>query len=187
MKMKFYIVILSTALLIGACQKLDKKNIADIEKQELAKGVRFDKLFLGIHLGMSSKDFYSVCWDLNKSGVLIESRNNSATAYVFNKGEMDYPAQMDFYPKFDLGKITEMPVLFSYKSWAPWNKELQSDKLIFDVKKLMEKWYGEGFIYLKDDNRGNSYVKIDGNRRITISLASEVEVRVLYTDLAATK
>lgn len=52
---------------------------------------------------------------------------------------------MNFYPNFHDDQIFAMPVFFNYKAWAPWNKELQSDILILEVKALMEKWYGKGF------------------------------------------
>ena len=57
-------------LLIAACDTGKKKTYSELVKQGLGKGVREDSLFLGIYLGMSSKDFYGHCWELNKKGVI---------------------------------------------------------------------------------------------------------------------
>ena len=37
---------------------------------ELASGVRYDSLFMGIYLGMSEQDFYTHCWMLNREGLI---------------------------------------------------------------------------------------------------------------------
>ena len=42
---------------------------------------------------------------------------------------------------------------------------------------------GNEFITLKDSARGTIYVKVDGNRRITIGSYSEMLVKVDFTDL----
>lgn len=176
---------IGVALLISACQKKEKRSLAEVEKQELAKGIRNDSLFLGLAFGMTAKEFYAVCWDLNKKGILREAVGNTAAAYQLNKGEMNYEAEMDFYPTYKNDKINEMPVRFHYKAWAPWNEHLQSNKLILEVQKLMEKWYGGGFFIASLPEGGKGIVKVEGNRKITITLIpeSESEVLVTFTDL----
>jgi hypothetical protein len=136
-----------------------------------------------LHFGMTSKAFYAVCWDLNKSGVLQAGSGNLSAAYDLDKGELAYPAKMSFYPQFVDGKISRMPVRFSYISWAPWNRELQSDKLLLDVAKLMEKWYGTGFFSSTLSTGGKGLVKIDGNRSVIIKIETESDVVVTITDL----
>ncbi|MES1225542.1 MAG: hypothetical protein ABUT20_59230, partial [Bacteroidota bacterium] len=92
---------------------------------------------------------------------------------------------MFFYPDFMNGKIAEMRVSFSYAGWAPWNKNLFADSLLPKVLLLYNKWYkgGNPFITIKDKQKGNIYIKIDGNRRITVGKADDMTVKVNYTDL----
>jgi hypothetical protein len=78
-----------------------------------------------------------------------------------------------------------MRVSFQYDGWAPWNKQLYSDKLLPKVLELYKRWYPKGnpFLKIEDKKRGSIYVKVDGNRRIIIGRASDMAVRVDYTDL----
>ena len=94
---------------------------------------------------------------------------------------------MDFYPKFMQGKIYEMPVEFEYMGWAPWNKKLSSDNLELDVLRWYEKVYGDGFIEVKHPTRGIAFVKIDGNRRITIFKQDDLHVWAVFTDMLVKK
>jgi hypothetical protein len=186
--MKSYILIIITGLLISvsSCQKSDNKSLEAVEKQELAKGIRKDSLFLGLSFGMTEKEFFAVCWDLNKKGILREGSGNATAAYQLDKGEMSQPVEMNFYPTYKNGKISDMPVRFHFKGWAPWNENLQSDKLIVEVKKLMAKWYGEsGFFVSPLPSGGKGIVKVDGNRRIVITIDTEKDVLVMLTDLTA--
>ncbi len=52
-------------------------------KHELAKGVRYDSLFLGLYLGMPEKDFYIHCWELNKKGLIRQGSNNTTVEYRY--------------------------------------------------------------------------------------------------------
>lgn len=188
--MKSVLIICSFSLLCWAsCKKAEKKSLEEVEKQEIARGVRNDSLFLGLAFGMTQQQFYSVCWDLNKKGILREGTGNTTAAYQLDKGELNYPAEMNFYPKFIDGKIYEMPVWFHYKGWAPWNEHLQSTKLILEVQKLMGKWYGdEGFFVspLPGDAK-KGIVKVDGNRKIIITLDGDKDVLVVISDLTVVK
>ena len=97
-------------------------------KNELAKGVRYDSLFLGLYLGMPEKDFYIHCWELNKKGLIRQGSNNTTVEYRM-EDELKYPGIMNFYPSFVDSKIAEMPVKLTYAGWAPWNQKLSSDSL----------------------------------------------------------
>ncbi len=155
-------------------------------KHELASGVRYDSLFLGLYFGMPEKVFYVHCWNLNQKGMIKQGESNTTAQYEL-KDELKHPAVMDFYPKFNQGKISEMPVTFKYKGWAPWNKTLSSDKLQGEVLKWYEKIYGDGFIKVKHPLHGTAYVKIDGNRRITIFIEDVLHVWAIFTDMSVKK
>ncbi len=127
-------------------------------KHELASGVRYDSLFMGLYLGMPEKDFYLHCWQLNKKGLIRQGESNT-TVYYKLKNQLKYPAAMDFYPRFMQGKIYEMPVTVKYKGWAPWNKNLTSDNLQHNLVKWYEKTYGKGFIEVRHPLHGYCFCK----------------------------
>jgi hypothetical protein len=79
-----------------------------------------------------------------------------------------------------------MPVTFQYVSWAPWNKNLFADSLKEEVLQLYKKWYpgGNEFLKMDDEEKGTIYIKVDGNRRITIGRYNDLQVKVDYTDLS---
>jgi hypothetical protein len=155
--------------------------------RELAKGVRYDTLFFDISLGMTSEDFYSHCWDLNREGLIRQGASNTTVYYQVK--DFKYPAGMDFYPAFYKDRIYEMPVVFSYDGWVPWNKSQQADSLKIEVLDLMEEWFGTGFIEIENPNYngGNAFVKVDGNRRIFIYNVDESKVYVDFVDLLVLK
>jgi hypothetical protein len=155
-------------------------------KHELASGVRNDSLFMGLYFGMTDKDFYSQCWKLNRKGLIRQGTTNTTVEYRI-KNELKYTAQMDFYPTFVHGKISEMPVRFVYSGWAPWNKVLSSDSLQIDVLKWYKKVYGDGFMKIQHPDKGIAYVKINGNRQISIFKEDDLHVWAVFTDMLVRK
>lgn len=174
------LLILISGFIIGCSPRAryDKKL-----KHELARGVRYDSLFLGLYFGMPEKEFYIHCWKLNQKGKIKQGESNTTAQYKL-KNELKYPASMDFYPKFMAGKIFEIPVSFKYDGWAPWNKTLSSNNLQLELLKWYEKVYGRGFIKVQHPTHGTAYVKIDGNRRITIFVEDDLHAWALFTDLS---
>jgi hypothetical protein len=136
---------------------------------------------------MSSKDFYAHCWDLNKAGLVRQGAAN--TTVYFEIQDFKHPAGMNFYPRFHEDKIIEMPVVFSYTAWSPWNKDLSADNLKLEVLDLMTQWYGDGFLEIKNPKQPdtNAYVKIDNNRRVSIYNFDDSKVQVDMIDLRRLK
>src|SRR5689334_17441295 len=97
---------------VFACNSDDRKY-DQLVKDELSRGVRKDSLFEGIKLGMTSKEFYAHCWEMNKKGLFFAGPGNMTVLYKLDK-ELKYPASMNFYPDFWQGKIYKMRVLFGY-------------------------------------------------------------------------
>lgn len=155
-------------------------------KNELATGVRYDSLFMGLYLGMPQKDFYIHCWNLNRQGLIKQGPGNTTVEYQL-KSELKYPGTMDFYPDFVEGKIAEMPVKFIYSGWAPWNNKLSSDSLQADVLQWFEKKYGDRFMKVDHTKKGSAYIKLNGNRRITIFKEDEMNVWAVFTDMSVMK
>lgn len=155
-------------------------------KSELASGIRQDSLFLGIRLGMSDFDFYTRCWELNRQGLIKQGSGNMSVEYKL-ENELKHPVTLNFYPNFQQGKIYEMPVRFMYNGWTPWDKEYSAESLEADVLNWYKKIYGKPFIEVKHPKWGTAYVKIDGNRRITIFKEDESHVWAVFTDMTVTK
>ena len=177
-------MIVITGFIIFGCSPRSKYE--RMLKHELASGVRYDSLFLGLYFGMHEKEFYVHCWNLNHKGLIKQGESNTTAQYEI-KDELKYPALMDFYPKFIEGKIFEMPVSIKYKGWAPWNKTLSSKNLEKEVLKWYEKVYGKGFIKVIHPQHGTAYVKINGNRRITIFVEDDLHVWAVLTDISVKK
>lgn len=179
-------MILSIIAVLSACNNFSSEGekYSMLVKKELKKGIRKDSLFLGLRLGMTSKEFYVHCWELNKQGIISDGELNTAVKYKL-KSELKHPGAMNFYPDFYEDKIAKIRVKFSYDAWAPWNKNLIADSLMPDVLNLCKRWYPRGneFITLNDSIRGTIHVKVDGNRRIIIGKVDEREVLVDYTDM----
>jgi hypothetical protein len=178
-----YGICFSMAVAAGIYGCGSNSDYSKIAKEELAKGKHYDSLFLGIKFGMTSKEFYGYCWELNKKGIISDGANNTMVLYKMDTA-LRYPALMNFYPDFYADKVFHMRVTFQYTAWAPWNKPLFSDSLLPDVVRLLTKWYGgNAFLPLTDKAKGTIYVKVDGNRRITVGRYDDMIVKADYTDL----
>jgi hypothetical protein len=169
-----------------ACEESEMHQYNSLVKKELENNKKVNDIFFGISLGMTSKEFYTHCWSLNKKGMFTDGPGNASVAYKLVKNELRHPAEMNFYPGFHNDRIHNMWVKFQYSGWAPWNKHLESDELLDDVLILYKKWYpgGNPFITIKDEKKGTIYVKVDGNRRIIIGRYDDVYVKADYTDLS---
>lgn len=153
--------------------------------EELAKGIRVDSLFLDMRLGMTDQQFYTHCWELNKKGLIRQGTSNTSVLYKMK--ELNEPAEMNFYPNFYQGKIYEMPVKYNYEGWAPWNPHLSADSLQLEILNRYKEWYGNDFMEVRHSKRGTAFIKVDGNRRITIFKEDERHVWAIFTDLLVEK
>ena len=179
--MKWMVPIVLAALLAGGCTP--KKRYERRLNHELARGISYDSLFMGLSFGMTDIEFFDACWKLNKDSLVKQAIDNMSVEYE-TKDELKYPATMNFYPVFAEGKIVEMPVRFIYHGWSPWNKEQSASNLALDVKNWYEEIYGKGFITIVHPFKGEAYTKIDGNRRITIYIEADQYVWGLFTDMS---
>lgn len=176
--------LVAIAIIIGtlSCGSVEQQY-EKLVKKELAKGQRFDSLFLGIHFGMDAKVFYDSCWQMNKRGLLMDGTNNTMVLYKM-KDQLKYPVSMNFYPDFYKGKIFHMRVNYKYDAWAPWNKYLYADSLMSKLMVLYKKQYpGNDFIKIKDKQNDDVFFKVDGNRRIIVGTPDDMSVNVDFTDL----
>jgi hypothetical protein len=173
-------------LILTGC--VSKSKYEQLLERELSSGVRFDSLFFDIKLHHSKQQFFDICREYNGRGVLNEGEIDGERAVRYRMNELDYPAEMNFYPKFYKDKLCDMQATFKYDGWAPWNKQLYSDHLQADVIRLLEKWYGKGFIRIESKReKYPAYVKVNGNRRISVFRTDDMVVRAFFTDLLTEK
>lgn len=155
---------------------------SDMKSKELESGVRFDSVFLGLELGMTRKEFFDRCWELNKQQLVKEGPANSSVQYKL-KDELGLASVMQFYPNFHQDIAYEVQVSFYYEGWAPWNRHLYADSLQPKVTALLAEWYGGDFTELKNTKLGNVNVRMDGNRRILVGVRDDQIVDVSITDM----
>jgi hypothetical protein len=176
-------LILFTLILYG-CNQSDYTKMV---KSELAKGVRMDSLLFNIYLGDTRQEFYARCLDLNRKQIVMEGPGNSSVQYLINDTlfhEKPTQIRMLFMPSYDQNDvITEMNLDFNYVSWAPWNKEFQSDVLKEKVQKILMHWYKGNEFVIANVNKEQFPVKVDGNRRILVEVTDPSTVRVKIQDI----
>ena len=85
-------------ILFVSCKK---NHYVILEREEIASGVRYDSLFLGVKFGMSSKEFYSHCWDLNKK-IISQGPTNNSVKYLTPTESVGQNIEMLFYHWFSI-------------------------------------------------------------------------------------
>lgn len=155
-------------LLLTGCMGSDYSKLV---KSEMEKGIVNDSLFLGLKLGQTQKEFFSICWKLNQEKVVTNGEDMFVRYKLPSQNKKNDTGDMNmlFYGIFDDEKVmTGMKLRFSYEGWSIWNKAVQADKLIYAVKDSLLSWYpGNEFLKVALEEK-ELWVKVDGNRRITI-------------------
>lgn len=147
---------------------------SQLVKREMATGVVYDTLRFDMNFGQHKQEFFKKCWQLNQKGIISNGPGSQWVKYAL-PSQNDTPSEQNitmlFFGDFNENKImTGMDYQFYYNAWSLWNKKLQSDQLVPVVIDSLKKWYpGNDFIKvpLKKDS-SEIFVKVDGNRRITI-------------------
>ena len=166
-----------------------KSDYEKLVHEEMQKEEIHEELIFNLKMGQSRKEFYSECWELNKNAIINQGPSNDNVHYKIPKTEFPDSNQVEmlFFGIFDEDLIMHgLRQRFYYSGWAPWNKDLQSDKLIEKVKLYYENKYpGNEFIPLdlKLGDEVLSYVKVDGNRQITVYQRDPKEVGGKIEDL----
>lgn len=160
---------------------ISKSPYEQLVADELAKGIRQDSLFHGIYFQMERKAFQERSHQLNREGVFTDGE---AAKVRFKILELPDTATFLFYPDFLEDKIYQVQALAEYDAWAPWNKSQNAQALCRDLRGLMLKWYGgNDFIKVESDDKPTLWVKVDGNRRITLAEDDDARVKIFFRDL----
>ena len=150
-------------------------------QNELASGVRYDSLFFGLKLGMTRKEFFDRCWELNRSGIVWQSNLNNAVRYKIDG--FKHEAKMDFYPNFYKNKVFQMPVEFQYVGWNPVSQSVSYDSLELEVLNQIKEWFGTDVMKMEKSPGHYAWVWVHGNRRILLTKLNDQTAKVIFTDL----
>ena len=154
-------------------------------EKELSSGQRNDSLFLNFYFGITREEFFSRGWEQNKQGLIAQGPRNQNIKYIMpNKEKGNSPIQMLFYPVFDdQNKIKTMNLTFNYSGWSPWGRKYFSDSLAIALQDTLERWYGGNEFVLMPVEEKEVWVKLDGNRLISLTIEDEQYVRGFIKDL----
>lgn len=169
-KLLLYAFSLLFLIALFSCRSEEWKY-KQLEKKELSKSERYDSLFMGIYFGMSNQDFRDYCFQKNLEGKYRQGGKKSLVWVECKlENELDYPAAINFFPEFEEDIIVGMNAAIYYDNATFNDGVFETDSLLLDVLSLTDKWYGEGYHKIKSPffYKEDVYVKIKGNRRITI-------------------
>jgi hypothetical protein len=166
-----------------------KSEYDRLVRKEMASGIKKDSLIFDMYIGETRKDFYSKCWELNKQKLVSQGSGNLSVQYLESLDSLEDPTlrkELLFYGIFDQKDILQgMDMVYRYTTWAPWNKERFADVLMEDLKNKYETEY-PGNQFMKIDlkvSENFAYVKVDGNRQITMYPLNKKDVSVKIEDL----
>lgn len=106
---------------------------------------KLDDIVKGVYFGMAKEDFFTHCWDMNQEGQTHHGTIANMVMYV-DSLNFSPKSVINFYPEFYNDKVSEMPMLFYYHAWSPWNKNvLKQDSLHIQAVRFFEMKYGVPF------------------------------------------
>jgi hypothetical protein len=184
-KISYCLAILWMLGSLWGCQSDYDRYVAE----ELASGVTADSLIFGMRIGQTKKDFYAVCWELNRQKLIHQGTGNRTARFVADKdtlGETSSTKDVLFYGIFDENDIMRgMDMTYSYLAWAPWNRNKQADSLMQVLRHQYVRGYpGNDFIEVEVPGLEHpALVKIDGNRQILMYAKNDKDVVVKIEDL----
>jgi len=183
--------LIALIFIIVSCES----DYSKLVKREFATGVKNDSLFFGMKFNDSKTEFFDICKDLNEKELVTHGPNNKFVKHVMkSNGDDDSDIQMLFYGIFDKDgmkvfdkdkKMTGLNMRFSYSGWSPWNKHLNTSKLIPKLKDTLKKWFpGNDFIKVDiEEIKKKTFIKIDGNRQIKMFALNDEVVAVKIENL----
>ncbi len=154
-------------------------------EEESQREETFDSLIFGVHFKMTQNMFYAYCHDMHLKGI-FNGTSNYQVVVRLTEG-FKRPVDLIFFPRFDKPFIEFLQARFGYASASAFNKDHGSGVLIEEVIREMMKWYGgRDFVKIPPQYSFGKpyYIKIDGNRKITLrENDSLTEVVAIYEDL----
>jgi hypothetical protein len=185
MRSNWYLIWILISFMFISCKSEYEKAVDN----ELATGMVNDSLIFGMRMGQTKKEFFAMCWELNRQKLIAQGTGNRTAKYIepLDSTETNPSRkEMLFYGIFDeQDTMRGMDMTFTYSAWAPWNKERYSIPLMEALKAEYMEHYGPNpFIEINlGDIKYKAFVKIDGNRQILIYPKNDKDVVVKMEDL----
>ncbi len=140
-----------------------------------------DDIVMGLYFGMERQDFLDHCWDLNQKGKTGHGTIGNMVMYV-DSLNFDPKVIVNFYPEFEKDVISEMPFIFYFNAWAPWNaKELNQEKLYQQTIQFFEKKYNTTLDKKEAPNGKHLHYKTIGP--LMIRVYKDIDEMKVYADV----
>jgi len=186
MRIKAWMIIGVVLCLLSSC----KSDYEKLVQSEMASGETYEDLMFDLKMGQTKKQFYEQCWELNKNQQISQGPTNENVLYLIPTEQIPSDTnkvEMLFFGIFDDDDVMRgLRQRFFYTAWSIWNKQMQSDKLIEKVKEYYQVKYGGNEFMELDlglDGKARGFVKVDGNRQITVYQKDHKEVGGRIEDL----
>lgn len=164
---------------------------ANLIKSELRSGKQVNDLIMGFEFGMSKDLYFDRCAELNKlKEITSGGRNFSPEKILIPNNSDGKKIKMSFFGTFDDKRILNgLDVRFNFLGWSSWNKEYQSSVLLEQIKDSLLSWFhGNNFLAVEIEGiNKETYVKVDGNRRIILYTVDTKDVALKIDDLTNLK
>lgn len=162
--------LLGIIILASSCVR--EQSYESVRKEELAKGIHVDSVIYKVHLGMNYSDFYAYCFQMNLNDQFDQNVAGDMVSVELTKG-FRFPVIFEFMPskRGNSEKIYSYWGKLAYKNFSYYNKDHSIEKLTKEAMNYFENNYkGRKFIRIPNENilLKYKYVKIDGNRQITL-------------------
>lgn len=174
----FISILLIVSVLLSGCSK--KSEFERKLQEGLDSEKEVNEIFLGYEFGMSREEFLELSWEMNQQQVITGGVN-----IVYLLKDLKSTVRLEFYPHFQDGVISKMPVSASYISWSPWNEQYNSDELLKDLKDYYEVLYSTTFSQIDVPGiESTVWISIEGNREIRMYKKSVNTIQVDFIDLS---
>ncbi|AXJ01577.1 hypothetical protein CYPRO_2335 [Cyclonatronum proteinivorum] len=175
-----FIVLIAGLAALHACSEQQPVTYESLIEKGLDSGERHDTLFLGYHFGMTRQDFQTSSWEMNREGIITGLTKVEYT----NRDWLPFEAYIEFFPDFEDGKISRLPLDIHYRDWAPWNQNRFSDSLATELAQHFAQVYGQDFhwMFLPEADR-EGWFSVRGNRAISVWRRDDMWVRAVFRDL----
>ena len=166
------------ALFVSCSQKSEYQQMVE---EGLNSGTTVDEIFLGYSFNMTREEFLELSWEMNQQQVIT---GGVKIEYLIE--DLKSTVKLEFYPEFENGVISKMPVSASYISWSPWNEQYNANELLKDLKTYYEDLYSTTFKQLDVPGIADDvpWVSIEGNREIRMYKKSVNTIHVEFIDLS---
>lgn len=177
-------------IILGVSLVSCKSEYQQYVEEEMATGITNDSLIFDMRMGLTKKEFYSLCWDLNSKGLVRQGPGNQYALYTTDRdtagNATEVSKEMLFFGIFDEDDVMRgMDMIYSYYAWAIWNEDKQADSLLMNLRdEYLQGYPGNDFIEIDiKESDSPALVKIDGNRQILIYAKNKKDVAVKIEDL----